>query len=121
MFINPGEALPAFEWNDVLAVSASRRIKHLQGCGVEAGLVYDTDGENDFFKEIATAENHVSFGFYPHHMRWSDARELAFDMFLGDYFRDNSAQQVWYQFFDQIGMACDCHPKYDYYCVVDFG
>ena len=54
-------------------------------------------------------------------MKWADAKELAFDMFLGNYFRDNSAQQVWYEAYDQIGVACDCHPKYEYYCVVDLG
>lgn len=69
-------------------------------------------------------------------MLWQDPQELAFDIILGEPFRDSEYSvgdvsittfnaedtSVWLERrFDSIGMACHCHPAYDYWCVIELG
>lgn len=69
-------------------------------------------------------------------MLWTDPQELAFDIILGEPFRDSEYEvgeitittfnaedtSVWLERrFDSIGIACNCHPSYEFWCVVELG
>lgn len=69
-------------------------------------------------------------------MLWTDAQELAFDIILGEPFRESEYNanevtittfnaedtSVWLERrFDSIGIACNCHPSFEFWCVVELG
>lgn len=61
---------------------------------------------------------------YPYRMLWSSPKEMAFDIILGSQLRisenyDQALNFLLQDTFDAVGMACDCHPKWQFYCILE--
>jgi hypothetical protein len=51
-----------------------------------------------------------------------DSQELIWDLFMDDI--DNTETRLFDYFdpeFDSIGVACNCHPTFEQFCVIELG
>jgi len=74
-------------------------------------------------KKVATFTEHKRFAIYPDKIRWTDAQEFAFNVFLdlrsdNHEIRDLLLNGITY---NQIGMACDCDPFFGEFCILEIG
>jgi hypothetical protein len=78
--------------------------------------------EHDFFLEYAKAEDHQQFAFYPIRMHWKDPKELVFDFLTTELLITSSIDSFnkFKNTMTHVALACDCHPKFDYYCIMEF-
>ena len=55
-------------------------------------------------------------------MQWSNVTEMVFDLFLDE---QSVGKEVYYNLmsdrFDSIGLACNCHTEFGYFCVIELG
>lgn len=73
-------------------------------------------------RQIASFQKHQMVVIYPERMNWVDPREMIWDLVADD--------DSWQRFlmdiytndeYDSIGIACNCHPTFGQFCVLEFG
>lgn len=58
---------------------------------------------------------------FPQRMRWSSVQEQVWDWIMDGQHERFNEQDVFNPTFTHIGVACNCHPVFEEYCVIEFG
>lgn len=115
------ELMP-IKWNHALALSAGRFVECNQGCSNNFAWSPDTVNlDHNLISELATFTDHHQYFVYPERMAWQDPKEMIFEFMTTQLYR-SMERDDWTGFenqADSIGMACDCHPTYGYFCVIE--
>ncbi len=116
-----GPVDPALDWSHELGVSASRRIKKLDGCDVFAPDLNTLGNDHTEIDEIAQYEKHARHYVYPQRMDWANPREMVWDWLANEYKNQKAIRNVFNHRFTQIGVACNCHPTFGQFCIIELG
>jgi len=47
---------------------------------------------------------------------------MVFDLLLDDYYMDHpNRKALFFGLYDQIGVACNCHPAFGEFCIIELG
>ena len=94
----------------------------MRGCAVDPYRVINDGTLDQYLSEIATFEDHQRYFFYPERNEWETPEDFILDMIIGDTFTSfQSINHLFDNQFDQIGLACDCHPTFKMMCVLEVG
>ena len=105
-----------------MALSAGKHVEKLAGCNVYPELIIDQGSAKEELDKVARYDNHTRIYHFPERMYWADEEELAFDLLFDGYHLGLQNMDIFFNnYFDQIGMACNCHHDFGYFCVFEFG
>lgn len=118
----PNPAQSGFKWSDELTISAQYYLDELEGCAVDPYRIIEDGSLDQHLLEFATFDDHQRFIFYAERNEWETPEDFVLDMILGDHFTSwQSVISLFDNQFDQIGLACDCHPTFEKICVLEVG
>jgi len=112
-----------WEWSDELELAAKMYLKDLEGCNVYQPLIIDDGEANDYLSQFASFSQNRRFVLYPERMKWSEPEEFAMEFlfYQHSWVYQNAFLDVWNPDYNQIGIACSCHPTFGQVCVVQIG
>ena len=119
---NTGKTFVPYEWSHALALSAGKHVEELAGCNVYPEMIIDQGSAKEELDKFAKYDNHTRVYHFPERMYWTDEEELVFDLFFDGYHLGMQNNDIFFNnYYDQIGMACNCHHDFGYFCVFEFG
>jgi hypothetical protein len=114
--------LNGLRWSKELALSAGWYTKDLS-CGNIYQPRIATDTEPDLYlRKIAEWKQHKRVVIYPERFQWKDTNEMIWDLFMDDDFHSFvNLKSYLSPEMDSIGIACNCHPTFEQFCVIELG
>ena len=94
-----------------------------QGCSAHYDTIAD-DGDMDYYiEQIAEYDDHWRFNVIPDWFDWDDFDEVLLDILFDDGQDDDfrKATNLLSLRFNQIGIACNCHPVFERTCAISLG
>ena len=120
IYATSGVQLNGLEWSDELSLTAAWHVEDLAGCNVWEPTVVKTTNPSNYLSQIAHFGLHQRFVFYPERMQWRDTKEMVWDLFVDDTHSSfKRARHLLSEEYDSIGVACNCHPTFEVFCVVE--
>jgi len=111
-----------FLWSNELALAASRYLEDMSGCALNPDYISFSGSTSKYIDKLATYSDHDRIAFVMERNAWETPAELIFDLALADNyasFRIN--KNLVSNWFNEIGIACNCHPIYEMICIFEFG
>lgn len=111
-----------FKWSDELAISAGKFVEDVGNCPALAEQVWNPPAKRSYIDDVATYKNWHQSIIYPQRFPWNENVEIALDFLLDDYHPLHPNREAFLSgMYDQIGIACNCHPTFGQWCVVELG
>ena len=113
------EALP-LQWSDELGLSASNYIEYMSGCNVYQPTAYYDEDLEEYLEDLADYDDHFRVVVYPERFDWTHPEEAVFDWLQDDpNYRHRNSRYMLADWFDSIGIACNCHTHFGEQCVIE--
>lgn len=114
--------LSGLDWSEELSASASNIVERLSGCNVWAHNVMENLYETSYLESLAVFADHRRFIIYPERFQWADAKETVWDLLMDDdSWQGQNLAALFSNDMTHIGVACNCHPTFEQFCVIEIG
>ena len=118
----PNLSSRGFRWSEELTISAQSFLTDMKGCAVDPLRIVNDGNEDDYLSEIATFDDHKRFFITSERHEWETPEDFVIDLILADHYISwQLVDAIFDNEFDQIGLACDCHPTFKKICILEVG
>ena len=111
-FEPPPTSLTELEFSIELSLSSAMYLADLEGCPAFYDTIADDGDMHYYIDEIAEYDDHWRFTVFEERFEYDDFEEMLIDILFDDGQDDDyrKATNLLSQRFNQIGVACNCHP-----------
>ena len=114
------EELHSLRWSDSLALSASNAVNRHDGCNVIDETMASSTPQDLYISDLATYDDHVRVFMYGEYSAWDNHKDAFWDIMIDDsHYNFRNARFLLSDWYDSIGLACDCHKDFGMFCVAD--
>jgi len=102
-------------------MAATQYLQTLRNCTVNPNLIMNSGKRSEYIEKLAEFKDHTRLLIVNERNEWATPFEMVYDFILGDNFYSyEMSDSIFDGWFDSIGIACDCHPTFKKYCVIEF-